>query len=151
MHEVDTVITDIRNGNFQVGKIQNEANIKNKGKVQYLGDKLEFQNVPVIAPNGEVIIDEVNFSLEQGDHCFIDGPNGSGKTSVFRIMSELWTSYGGDIQFPGKSQISFIPQTAYLPAGNLRDQIIYPDTKKDMIDKGKTDLDITKLLEIVEL
>lgn len=108
MHEVDSVITDIEKGNFE-RKILYPEKVANKGIVEYNSNRLEFSHVPIIAPNGETIIDEVNFSLEQGDHCFFDGPNGSGKTSVFRIMGELWQPYGGVIRFPGKNVISFIP------------------------------------------
>lgn len=141
---------DIEKGNFE-REIIHPENIRELGKVDYKSENLELNHIPVTAPNGENIIEEVNFILEQGDHCFVDGPNGSGKTSIFRIMSELWPTYGGSINFPGKDQIFFIPQTAYLPPGNLRDQIIYPDSKFDMLKKKKKDSDIKELLALVEL
>jgi ABC-type uncharacterized transport system fused permease/ATPase subunit len=108
MHEVDTVINEIRAGKFEVNALY-PKNLETLGEVKYEGNRLELKGVPVMAPNGEIIIEEVNMCLEQGDHCFIDGPNGSGKSSVFRIMSELWQPHGGQINFPGKNSISFIP------------------------------------------
>lgn len=112
---------------------------------------MKFDHVPVIAPNGEVILKDFSFELEQGQNCFIDGPNGAGKTSIFRCLGELWPIYGGHLECPGRRDLFFIPQTAYLPAGNLRDQIIYPDTKLAMLRKGYTDKYIKELLEKVEL
>jgi ATP-binding cassette subfamily D (ALD) protein 3 len=36
-------------------------------------------------------------------------------------------------------KLFYIPQRPYLPPGTFRDQVIYPNTKADMIKKGITD------------
>ena len=44
-----------------------------------------------------------------------------------------------------------MPQRPYLVIGNLRDQIIYPDSIDDMKRKKITDRDIMEILDIVNL
>ena len=45
----------------------------------------------------------------------------------------------------------FVPQSPYLPPGNLRDQLIYPDSKYDMLKKGVTDKRLRELMQMVKL
>ncbi|RPA76444.1 hypothetical protein BJ508DRAFT_417582 [Ascobolus immersus RN42] len=124
-------------------------------------DGLRFESVPIVAPalypqGGEELISALTFELHAGEHLLISGPNGVGKTSVARIVAGLWPVYRGLVSRPrllggGESGIMVLSQRPYLSHGNLRDQVIYPHTEFEMKAAGKTDSDLSRILESVRL
>ncbi len=104
-----------------------------------LGTDLALDSVPIIAPNGDVIVNNVSFRIKPGMHCIVVGPNGCGKSSLVRTIGELWPLFEGEVEKPQDKDILYIPQRYYLPVGTLRDQIIYPDSVETMKAKGVTD------------
>ncbi|XP_053203647.1 ATP-binding cassette sub-family D member 3-like [Panonychus citri] len=113
--------------------------------------QIVFENVPLATPGGDILVKSLSFTIKQGQNVIVTGPNGCGKSSLFRIIGELWPLCGGKLIKPPNNRLFYIPQKPYLALGTLRDQIIYPDTVADMRRKGVTDEDLITLLAKVEL
>ena len=132
-------------------KSYNEASLLAERGATIESEDIEFINVPIISPNGDVLVEKLNFSVKPGHHLLIVGPNGCGKSSLFRILGGLWPVYGGTVRKPAHSDIFYIPQRPYLSRGSLRQQIIYPDSIRHMREKRITDKDLMKWLEAVDI
>lgn len=122
-----------------------------KGKTMIsTNNEIILKDVPIVTPNCDVVCPSLSLSLRPGQHLLITGPNGCGKSSLFRILSGLWPIYGGELYAP-KNSMFYIPQRPYMVIGNLRDQIIYPDTYADMINKQISEEDLRKIMQMVHL
>lgn len=150
------VMDDVQAGHFEKKLVSssgvegNEAVLKGRGTVHESND-ITFIDVPIISPNGDVLIKALSFTLKHGDHLLVVGPNGCGKSSLFRILGGLWPVYGGTVYKPPFHAIFYIPQRPYLSRGSLRQQIIYPDSLRQMRARGVTDADLLEYLKILGL
>lgn len=128
-----------------------------RGTIQnnYL-EGIRFENTPIIVPSedgseGEVLIQDLNFQIKHNKNMLILGSNGSGKTSIARILAGLWPLYRGLISKPNDDDIFYLPQKTYFTTGNLRDQIIYPYTYEEMLEMGHNDDHLFHILREVKL
>jgi ATP-binding cassette subfamily D (ALD) protein 3 len=152
--ELEEVLQDLDVGKYKrsLVKSSDKPQIDMSLRGEYLpSESIKFENVPIISPNGDILIEAINFEVSKGMNLFITGPNGCGKSSLFRIMGSLWPLFGGKVHRPKEESIFYIPQRPYLPTGTLRDQIIYPHNKMNMRKKRVTDTKLKQLLDIVQL
>lgn len=159
--EMMTVFNDVKAGRFQKTVINPTApaeggqaaaaNIMQRRGHVSNGEGISFAGVPIVSPNGDVLVESLDMAVEPGMHLLITGPNGCGKSSLFRILGGLWPVCGGKLVKPKKSSLFYIPQRPYLCLGTLRDQIIYPDTAADLAEKGMADSHLEEIMGWVHL
>ncbi len=150
------VMDEVSAGRFQKNLVSSASIEENATVLQGRGtieesENVEFKDVPIVSPNGDVLVKKLSFAIKPGDHLLIVGPNGCGKSSLFRILGGLWPVYGGSVKKPNFEDIFYIPQRPYLSRGTLRDQIIYPDTLYEFRAKNESEEALKEILKILEI
>lgn len=115
------------------------------------GDNISFQDVSIVSPDNVVLLEHLNFDVNPGDNTLIVGPNGCGKSSLFRLVGGLWPIRAGRVVRPRAADMFYIPQRPYLTTGTLRQQLIYPHGEEEMKRRGVDDAALLKLLRDVEV
>lgn len=165
--ELLDVIAEVKQGRYQKASVSagsgttkssaTDAPLASRGRGRVEdGPAIVFEDVPIVSPAGEVLVPSLTFHVDPGMHLLIVGPNGCGKSSLFRILGGLWPVRGGRVVRPlasseGLPGMFYIPQRPYLSLGTLRDQIIYPHTVQDMRRRGISDADLLEILAVVKL
>jgi putative ATP-binding cassette transporter len=90
--------------------------------------ELALRDVDVRLPNGSMLLEDVDVTIQQGESLLLRGPSGSGKTTLFRVLAGLWPFGRGRIGLPKDARVLFLPQKPYLPTGTLREVLSYPET-----------------------
>ncbi|RIB16500.1 ABC transporter transmembrane region 2-domain-containing protein [Gigaspora rosea] len=115
---------------------------------------ITFDQISITTPSGHQLLSDFKFFIEQEKNLMIVGPNGSGKTSLLRVMCGLWPVSKGHIIIPHTNDqrklFVYLPQTPYLAFGSLRDQITYP-MRNDETTKYATDEEVRTVLAMVNL
>uniref|UniRef100_A0A8R1HR60 ABC transporter domain-containing protein n=2 Tax=Caenorhabditis japonica TaxID=281687 RepID=A0A8R1HR60_CAEJA len=160
VHEMFKVFDDAKKGVYQRVTVSGESGSRGErfdtsviaGVItDSETDSIILNEVPIVTPNGDVVVKSMTLTIKSGMHVLITGPNGCGKSSLFRILGGLWPVYRGELEKPTADRMYYIPQRPYMTLGTLRDQVIYPDTTVQMRRRGITDQDLMVMLRIVHL
>ncbi|XP_053529645.1 ATP-binding cassette sub-family D member 3 isoform X2 [Ictalurus punctatus] len=160
--EIQDVLKDLNSGRYERSsvvsaggkapeEVENSALLPGTGDIIIADNIIRFEHVPLLTPTGDVLIRDLSFEVLSGANVLVCGPNGCGKSSLFRVLGELWPLFGGRLTKPHRGKLFYIPQRPYMTLGTLRDQVIYPDTHKEQIRKGILDQVLKDYLDKVQL
>jgi ATP-binding cassette subfamily D (ALD) protein 3 len=158
--DFQTVLRDLEAGRYVRQQIDNthqyrknitqaSFDMKSRGAVVISeDDSIFFDKVPLITPTGDFLVESVTFTLKRGENLIISGPNGCGKSSLFRVLGGLWPIMGGRVGRPPIECLFYLPQRPYVPEGTLREQIIYPE---HIVQESLDDQEMLELLRFMGL
>lgn len=105
----------------------------------------------------EKILDDISFSVDEGDFLGIIGPNGAGKTTLFFCMLGLIHGYNGEIKIFGENirrNKKILKQIGYIPQRKSIDRR-FPLTIKELVSLSITNKsyidNVDKVLRYVDL
>ncbi|KQK08073.1 ABC transporter D family member 1 [Brachypodium distachyon] len=91
---------------------------------------ISFHEVDIVTPTQKLLANKLSCNVVQGKSLLLTGPNGTGKSSVFRVLRNLWPVFSGRVNKPSEG-VFHVPQSPYTSLGTLRDQIIYPLSREE--------------------
>ncbi|OPA79814.1 type I secretion system permease/ATPase [Campylobacter pinnipediorum] len=98
--------------------------------------KIEFKNVSFTYPETvKGSLDRINFTIQAGEKVAIIGRNGSGKTTIQKLMLGLYAPTDGSVLIDGidinqidpadlRRNIGYVPQDVLLFKGTVRENIV---------------------------
>lgn len=96
------------------------------------------------------LFEELALDFAPGSRILLQGPSGTGKSTLLRALSGAWPFATGQVQVPGcKHQVLTFPAEVYVPAGELREAACYPSLPDGKAGLG--DSEIQTALRLVGL
>ena len=86
--------------------------------VHHADQLVSYSNVSVFYGKHQVC-DSISFTIHQGERVVLDGRNGSGKSSLLKILVGESIAYTGDIHQESNLVISYVPQDTSHLQGKL--------------------------------
>jgi len=95
--------------------------------------KLTLNDLVVSTSTGEDVaengfrIREGTVTISEGERIMVNGDHGVNRKLLFQALAGLWRCGSGRIDLPDSEGMLFMPHTAYVPGGTLREAIAFPD------------------------
>ncbi len=113
---------------------------------------VEIEHLTIQYPDVKAI-DDVSFTVNQGDFLGIIGPNGAGKSTLFAAMLGLNTKYKGTVKFFGtdiRKSKNYLKEIGYVPQKPIFEKN-FPATVNDIVKMGlQKESDENKVDEILQ-
>ena len=87
--------------------------------LEYTQDTLASFSEAVIYYDGKPVCRPVSFGIQKGDRIVLDGKNGSGKSSLLKLLAGEEKTYAGIVDRGTNLRISYVPQDTSWLRGSL--------------------------------
>jgi len=123
--------------------LQTDVNDHSSGEIQFR-EKIELQNVTYHRPDGSLILNNINLTVNKGQSVAIIGESGSGKSTLLDLLMGLLTPSSGAILIDGQevnntnvkswmSKIGHVAQNISLEDDTLTSNIALADIEPNKI------------------
>ncbi|MGI8907178.1 MAG: energy-dependent translational throttle protein EttA [Candidatus Sumerlaeaceae bacterium] len=120
----------------RAGAEDQEEGVIRIAPAEHLGDQVIEVNNVTKGYGGEPLIKDVTFNVPKGAVVGIIGPNGTGKTTLFRMITKQEEPDAGEIVVGSTVRMSYVDQH--------RDSLVGDNTVFDEISEGKDDIPMGK-------
>ncbi len=118
-----------------------DLGLARKNEVRYactwIAMNLELRELTLQYPGKPPLFKGLNLTIEGGDFVFIQGPSGSGKSSLLRLLNRLQEPTSGRILVDDKPaerhdvrqlrrRIGYVQQTPIMVPGTIRENLVLP-------------------------
>jgi len=156
VHRMGQLLEYFAENDSQQQQKENQDSLRDENQATHDNDTIfKLSCVSYAPPNcTDPLVKDLELEITHGKNILITGSTGSGKSSLFRILSGIWSPISGEVMrflpFSPKA-VFFLPQKTFVTDGTLRQQITYPH--EDLIYRDYCESvgeENEKLLEILD-
>ena len=149
--DLSTQITEISGYCHRIGELietmKNHEKNEEEKKIKFPKEEmknedchglLKIRNLTYTRAMSDInLVSRLNLDVLPQQNLIIVGETGAGKSSLFRVIRELWEPTSGSVQFHenlmrNNKEVMFLPQLPVLGCGSLLELVIYPDLKREI-------------------
>ncbi len=121
-------------------------NSENAKPLERFKGKVEFDQVDFAYKDTDWVLNDISFSLEEGESLAVVGATGSGKSTLINLLCRFYDVQKGEVRIDGlpiqsmnkqdlRSQIALVQQDVFLFSGNVEDNIRLgnPDMNREQV------------------
>ena len=113
------------------------------------GIEVIFRNVNFAYPDGETVLHNINFTLQPGKIALLTGPSGSGKSSLFRLLTGAFKNFEGQVLIDGLPISNYrLSELRKRTGVLLNQQDIFRGTLFENIAMGDPGIEIQEIMSV---
>jgi ABC-type multidrug transport system fused ATPase/permease subunit len=101
-----------------------------------LGGKVEVHNLVFDTSDGHRLLNDVSFSLPEGEHLAVVGFSGSGKSTLIQCIGKMFHYSSGSIKIDGRElssltkneiiqDVGYVSQNPFIFTGSIEENLLY--------------------------
>ncbi len=123
-----------------------EAGVERFERTTNTEGRFAFDDLTIMNVRGRTALSEKHVEIKPGERVLVVGEPGAGKSTFFLSIAGIWDWGTGRISLPPVSDIMFLSQRPFVPAGSLREGLTNTDDKHQ-----SSDAELTEALQRVGL